>query len=91
MLCLYAEGSYYETYKMVRDITGVGEGNGPMVAFHTGFDGLSKWAGFLSGADRIVLGTHLALARNVSELMTEYTFKTTILTLRSTAHPIASL
>ncbi len=42
---------------MVRGITGTGEGSGPMIAFHTGFDGLSKWAGFLSGADRIVLGT----------------------------------
>ncbi|KAI0743458.1 glycoside hydrolase [Daedaleopsis nitida] len=52
------ESFYCETYKMIRDITGVGEGNGPMIAYHTGFDGISEWAGFLQGADRIVLDDH---------------------------------
>lgn len=43
---------------MVRGITGLGEGNGPYIAIHDGFDGLSRWAGFLPGSDRIILDTH---------------------------------
>lgn len=42
---------------MVREITGTGEGNGPMISFHDGFDALKNWANFLPGADRIVIGT----------------------------------
>lgn len=41
---------------MVREITGTGEGNGPMISFHDGFDALKNWANFLPGADRIVIG-----------------------------------
>ena len=48
--------SYYQSYKMIRDITGVGEGKGPVIAFHDGFDGYPQWAGFLHGADRIAIG-----------------------------------
>lgn len=50
--------SYYQAYTMIRNITGVGEGNGPFIAFHDGFAGLSRWGGFLSGADRIALDQH---------------------------------
>ena len=42
---------------MIREITGVGEGKGPVASFHDGFGGFDKWAGFLSGADRIAIGT----------------------------------
>ncbi|TBU22967.1 glycoside hydrolase [Dichomitus squalens] len=49
---------YYEAYKMVRNITGVGEGKGPVIAFHDGFSGFQQWAGFLEGADRIAIDDH---------------------------------
>ena len=48
--------SYLRAYEMVRNITGTGEGNGPMIAIHDGFSPTSTWAGFLSGADRLALG-----------------------------------
>lgn len=50
--------SNYETYKTVRDITGVGEGKGPFISFHDGFTAISSWAGYLTGADRIALDSH---------------------------------
>lgn len=40
---------------MIRGITGVGEGNGPLISIHDGFMGIDKWAGFLAGADRLGL------------------------------------
>lgn len=43
---------------MIRGITGYGEGKGPYIAIHDGFQGLSTWAGFLPGSDRIALDTH---------------------------------
>ncbi|KAM5545145.1 hypothetical protein V8D89_001256 [Ganoderma adspersum] len=49
---------YLKAYQMVRDITGTGEGNGPMITIHDGFTGVANWAGFLSGADRLALDTH---------------------------------
>lgn len=48
--------SYLKAYQMVRDITGTGDGNGPMIAVHDGFTDVANWAGFLSGADRLALG-----------------------------------
>ena len=42
---------------MVRSITGTGVGNGPMISLHDGFTGPGNWAGFLSGSDRVALGT----------------------------------
>ncbi|KAI1785382.1 glycoside hydrolase [Ganoderma leucocontextum] len=53
---------YYEAYKMIRDITGVGEGKGPMIIYHDGFDTLERWGGFLTGADRIAIDTHVYFA-----------------------------
>ncbi|KAF8209283.1 glycoside hydrolase superfamily [Mycena galopus ATCC 62051] len=35
-----------------------GAGNGPFLSIHDGFDGVSSWAGFLAGSDRIMLDTH---------------------------------
>jgi hypothetical protein len=43
---------------MVRNITGIGAGNGAYIAIHDGFVGTASWAGFLPGSDRIVLDTH---------------------------------
>jgi len=43
---------------MIRGITGIGAGNGPYIAIHDGFAGLTQWADFLTGSDRIVLDTH---------------------------------
>ncbi|CDO72792.1 hypothetical protein BN946_scf184994.g45 [Trametes cinnabarina] len=52
------ESFYLRAYEMVRNITGTGEGNGPIISFHDGFDSLKNWAGFLSGADRIAIDDH---------------------------------
>ena len=41
---------------MIREITGTGAGNGPVIAVHDGFAGVGSWAGFLAGADRLALG-----------------------------------
>jgi glucan 1,3-beta-glucosidase len=53
MLTLFA--SYLEAHNIIRNITGVGEGKGPLISIHDGFIGLSEWAGFLEGADRLGL------------------------------------
>lgn len=42
---------------MIRDITGIGEGHGPFITIHDGFEP-TIWAGFLAGSDRIALDTH---------------------------------
>ena len=44
---------------MIREITGLGEGNGPFIAIHDGFQGLGTWANFLQGSDRIAMGEFL--------------------------------
>jgi aryl-phospho-beta-D-glucosidase BglC (GH1 family) len=49
---------YLEAHNMIRGITGYGEGNGPYISIHDGFAGLSSWADFLPGSDRIALDTH---------------------------------
>lgn len=49
---------------MMRTITGVGAGKGPFMSIHDGFIGLSSWAAFLSGSDRIALDTHPYIAFN---------------------------
>ena len=41
---------------MIRNITGVGEGNGPYIGIHDGFQGTGTWKDFLQGSDRILLG-----------------------------------
>ncbi|KAI0633647.1 glycoside hydrolase [Trametes polyzona] len=58
------ESFYLQVYEMVREITGTGEGNGPIISFHDGFDALKNWAGFLPGADRIALDEHPYFAFN---------------------------
>ena len=41
---------------MIRGITDIGEGNGPYMVIHDGFQGLSTWSNFLPGSDRIIMG-----------------------------------
>lgn len=50
--------SYLEAYNIVRRASGVGEGNGPWVTFHDGFEGLKNWAGYFPNADRTALDIH---------------------------------
>jgi glucan 1,3-beta-glucosidase len=47
---------YVEAYNMVRNITGIGAGKGPMISLHDGFVPANTWPGFMTGADRIALG-----------------------------------
>ncbi|EPQ58738.1 hypothetical protein GLOTRDRAFT_12654, partial [Gloeophyllum trabeum ATCC 11539] len=49
---------YLEAYNIVREASGVGEGKGPMISYHDGFQSLTSWADFLPGADRIALDSH---------------------------------
>ncbi|KAJ2922822.1 hypothetical protein H1R20_g14279, partial [Candolleomyces eurysporus] len=49
---------YVEVYRIVRSITGYGTGKGPYIGFHEGFSGPDPWAGFMRGADRVVLDMH---------------------------------
>jgi len=49
---------YLEAYNMIRSITGIGEGKGPYISIHDHFFVVSTWAGFFSGADRLMLDTH---------------------------------
>lgn len=54
---------YMEMYTMIRSITGIGTGKGPVIALHDAFGGpLTTWAGFMEGADRVVLDSHPYLA-----------------------------
>ena len=39
-------------------MTGLGEGNGPIISFHEGFQGLGHYTGFMENADRISLDYH---------------------------------
>ncbi|PPQ84071.1 hypothetical protein CVT26_013152 [Gymnopilus dilepis] len=49
---------YLEAHDMIRNITGRGEGNGPYIAIHDGFQPLSVWKDYLQGSDRVILDTH---------------------------------
>ena len=49
---------------MVRNITGVGSGNGAYISIHDGFSGISNWADFMPGSDRVILDTHPYFAFN---------------------------
>ncbi|KAI0628401.1 glycoside hydrolase [Trametes polyzona] len=58
------ESFYYKAYQMVRGVTGIGAGNGPIISFHDGFSGPGDWAGFLTGSDRVALDIHPYFAFN---------------------------
>jgi len=55
-------GFYLESYNLIRQIGGVGVGNGPMISIHDGFQPLSNWTGLWPNADRIALDTHAYFA-----------------------------
>ncbi|KAJ7061463.1 glycoside hydrolase family 5 protein [Mycena amicta] len=55
---------YLEVHDMIRNITGIGAGHGPYISVHDGFSGVSSWAGFMPGSDRIILDTHPYFAFN---------------------------
>lgn len=50
--------SNYEAYQVIRQITGIGAGNGPYVSIHDSFSPLTLWVGSLTGADRVALDSH---------------------------------
>ncbi|KAF9030182.1 putative ectomycorrhiza-upregulated exo-beta-1,3-glucanase GH5 [Hymenopellis radicata] len=50
---------YKEAHDMIRGITGIGEGKGPYISVHDGFEGdMTQWDGFLAGSDRVMLDRH---------------------------------
>ncbi|KDQ20949.1 glycoside hydrolase family 5 protein [Botryobasidium botryosum FD-172 SS1] len=49
---------YYQVHQMLRGITGYGEGNGPWMSIHDGFEDPSIWANFMPGADRLAMDMH---------------------------------
>nr|ODN93000.1 glucan 1,3-beta-glucosidase [Cryptococcus depauperatus CBS 7855] len=49
---------YLEAYTMIRDITGLGAGKGPLISMHDSFIGITNWYGYLPEADRLVIDQH---------------------------------
>ncbi|KAF8970877.1 glycoside hydrolase family 5 protein [Flammula alnicola] len=49
---------YLRAHDMIRNITGLGEGHGPYIAIHDGFQPISTWDNFLEGSDRIMMDQH---------------------------------
>lgn len=49
---------------MMRDIGGIGEGNGPYMVLHDSFQGLQAFAGFMQGGDRVGADVHPYFAFN---------------------------
>ena len=55
--------SYLHIHDRFRNITGVGEGNGPIISIFEGFEGVDKWYGWGqgqdgTGPDRFMLDVH---------------------------------
>ncbi|WRT66567.1 uncharacterized protein IL334_003526 [Kwoniella shivajii] len=49
---------YLQAHQIIRDITGIGAGNGPYLSMHDGFLGVTSWYDFAPGMDRVVLDQH---------------------------------
>ena len=47
-----------EAYRIIRSITGIGQGKGPLLSVHDSFVPVSNWYNFIPGADRLALDTH---------------------------------
>ncbi|KAG8955546.1 hypothetical protein FRC03_011098 [Tulasnella sp. 419] len=47
-----------KAHDLIREITGFGEGNGPIISIHDGFTGIDPWAGKYAGSDRLALDIH---------------------------------
>ena len=43
---------------MIREITGIGQGKGPYISIHDGFESWPTWNNFMNGADRLALDVH---------------------------------
>lgn len=52
------EGFYKAVYDTIREASGLGEGKGPVISYHEGFQGLDHYSGFMANADRIALDWH---------------------------------
>lgn len=63
---------YVEAYKIIREISGIGEGKGPLILYHDGFLPRNSWPGFLTGADRIGLDSHPYLCFNNQQSPDQY-------------------
>jgi glucan 1,3-beta-glucosidase len=63
---------YLEAYDTVRNITGIGQGKGPIIAIHDGLIGLAAWEGFLTGADRLGLDSHYYFAFSRDAYTTDF-------------------
>ena len=66
--------SYKAVYDTIREASGVGEGNGPIISFHEGFQGLAHYSGFMENADRIAMDTHpyICFGQQSSAAMSTY-------------------
>ncbi|TFK22497.1 glycoside hydrolase [Coprinopsis marcescibilis] len=53
---------YLEAYRIIREITGYGEGNGPYIVVGDGFLVTQEWLGLMPNADRFVMDVHPYLA-----------------------------
>lgn len=53
---------YYQAYNMIRGVTGIGAGAGPIMVVHDGMVGPAAWKDFMPGADRLALDQHPYLA-----------------------------
>ncbi|CAE6480391.1 unnamed protein product [Rhizoctonia solani] len=62
------ERFYMEAYNIMRNITGIGEGKGPWMSVHDGFEPLDHWADFMPGGDRIMLDAHPYFVFDVQDL-----------------------
>lgn len=66
-----------QAYEIVRQASGIGAGNGPIISFHDAFLTQGDWAGFLPGADRIALDDHPYLAFGTQSTSPISTYATT--------------
>ena len=79
---------YLKVHNMVREITGVGAGKGPMLSVHDGFTGPPDWAGLFPGADRMALDIHpyFAFGEQTNAALTDqgaYSYLVIVLTVLS--------
>jgi glucan 1,3-beta-glucosidase len=55
---------YLEAYRIVKEVCGTGQGNGPYVSIHNGFESPANWVGLYPNADRMAMDMHPYLAFN---------------------------
>ncbi|KAF8322657.1 glycoside hydrolase [Clavulina sp. PMI_390] len=64
---------YLEAHDTIRNITGIGAGQGPYISFQDSFLNPVGWQGYMEGADRLVLDSHpyLCFANQVLSPLSE--------------------